>query len=81
MLRRLICAVPTLAATSFVIFAILHASPADPCVGDGPTTPEQRAAICAQLGADVSLIDGYGAWARQFFVNEALHWLTSGDVT
>lgn len=74
-LRRVIFAVPTLLAMSFVIFVIIDASPADPCAQAGPMPAEQRAAICAQFNRDAPLVARYGEWFVQFFINEPAYFL------
>lgn len=73
-LRRLLTAVPTILAISFVIFAILELSPADP-VGQLPLTipPEVREQIRESLGVNDPFIVKYFKWLRQFLINEPLN--------
>lgn len=71
--RRLITAVPTLLAISFVIFAVLDLAPGDP-TGALPETirPEVRQMIREAMGLDKPMHIKYLLWVRQFFVNEPL---------
>ncbi len=73
-IRRLLIAIPTLIGISFVVFAILDLSPADP-VGNLPLTipPEVRAKIRESMGADDPFMVKYVKWLRQFFINEPLN--------
>ena len=72
--RRLLFAVPTLIAISFVVFALLDLAPSDP-TGQLPLTipPEVRAQYRESLGLDEPFIVRYGKWMEQFFVNEPLN--------
>lgn len=71
--RRLLTAVPTLLAISFVIFAVLDLAPGDP-TGALPETirPEVRQMIREAMGLDEPMHVKYLLWLRQFFVNEPL---------
>ncbi len=71
--RRLLTAVPTLLAISFVIFAVLDLAPGDP-TGALPETirPEVRQMIREALGLDDPMHIKYLLWVRQFFINEPL---------
>lgn len=73
-LRRLLIAIPTLLAISFVIFALLDLAPNDP-TADLPLTltPEVRDQIRAALGLDQPFLVRYLLWLRQFLVNEPLN--------
>ena len=73
-IRRLLIAIPTLLVSSFIIFAILELSPADP-TGNLPLTipPETRAQIRAALGADDPFVVKYLKWLNQFFIAEPLN--------
>jgi len=59
---------------SFVVFAILELSPADP-VGNLPLTipPEVRAQIREKMGADDPFMVKYVKWVNQFMINEPLN--------
>jgi peptide/nickel transport system permease protein len=72
--RRLLTAIPTLLAISFVVFAILDLAPSDP-TGNLPLTipPEVRAQIRESLGLGQPFHIRYLKWLRQFFVNEPLN--------
>ena len=72
--RRLLFAVPTLLAISFVLFALLDLAPSDP-TGQLPLTipPEVRAQIRETLGLDEPFAVRYLKWLEQFFVNEPLN--------
>lgn len=72
--RRLLFAVPTLLAISFVLFALLDLAPSDP-TGQLPLTipPEVRAQIRDTLGLDQPFAVRYLKWLEQFFVNEPLN--------
>ncbi|MCY4056914.1 MAG: ABC transporter permease, partial [Gammaproteobacteria bacterium] len=72
--RRLLFAVPTLVAISFVVFALLDLAPSDP-TGQLPLTipPEVRAQIRESFGLDEPFLVRYGKWMEQFFVNEPLN--------
>ncbi|PJF40662.1 MAG: ABC transporter permease [Chloroflexi bacterium] len=73
-IRRLLTAIPTLLVISFVVFAILELSPADP-VGNLPLTipPEVRAQIREKMGADDPFMVKYVKWVNQFMINEPLN--------
>ncbi len=72
-LRRLLFAVPTLLAISFIIFAILDLAPNDP-TGSLPITipADVRANIRHQLGLDQPMPVRYMKWCLQFFWHEPL---------
>jgi peptide/nickel transport system permease protein len=71
--RRLLDAVPTLLAISFIIFAVLDLAPGDP-TGNLPLTipAEVREQVRRSLGVDDPFFVKYVKWARQFFVYEPL---------
>ena len=73
LIRRLLTAIPTLLAISFVIFSILDLAPGDP-TGALPETirPEVRQMIREAMGLDKPMHIKYLLWLRQFFVNEPL---------
>jgi peptide/nickel transport system permease protein len=73
-LRRLVLAVPTLIAISFIIFALLDLAPGDP-TANLPLTipPEIREEIRQSLGMGESFPVRYLKWCQQFFVNEPLN--------
>ncbi len=72
--RRVLTAIPTLLAISFVIFAILDLAPGDPTGTLPPQIkPEVRAQIRKALGLDEPFYVRYGLWLKQFFVNEPLN--------
>lgn len=72
--RRLLVGLLTLFAISFVVFAILELSPADP-VGNLPLTipPEVREQIRESMGVNDPFLVKYVKWVRQFFINEPLN--------
>jgi peptide/nickel transport system permease protein len=74
LIRRILIAIPTLLVISFVIFAILDLSPADP-VGNLPLTipAETRQKIRDSLGADDPFLVKYVKWLNQFLINEPLN--------
>ena len=78
LIRRLLTAIPTLLAISFVVFAILDLAPNDP-TGNLPLTipPEVREQIRQSLGLGQPFYVRYLKWLRQFFVNEPLNILES----
>jgi peptide/nickel transport system permease protein len=78
LIRRLLTAIPTLLAISFVVFAILDLAPNDP-TGNLPMTipPEVREQIRQSLGLGQPFYIRYLKWLRQFFVNEPLNLLES----
>ncbi|MDQ0456169.1 ABC transporter permease [Rhizobium paknamense] len=73
-IRRLLFAIPTLLAISFIIFALLAMAPSNP-LGELPLTipPEVRAEMRAALGIDQPLYVQFVKWLYQFFVNEPLN--------
>ena len=73
-IRRLLMAIPTLLAISFIIFAILELSPSDP-VGNLPLTVPQevREQIRETMGANDPFLVKYVKWLRQFLINEPLN--------
>ena len=73
-IRRLLFAVPTLIALSFIVFALLDLAPSDP-TGQLPLTipPEVRAQIRESLGLGQPFHVRYFEWMAQFFVNEPLN--------
>ena len=72
--RRLLFAVPTLAAISFILFALLDLAPNDP-TGQLPLTipAEAREQIRQSLGLGEAFHIRYARWMEQFFVNEPLN--------
>jgi len=73
-IRRLLITIPTLLVISFVVFAILELSPADP-VGQLPLTipPEVREQIRESMGVNDPFLVKYVKWLRQFMINEPLN--------
>ena len=73
-IRRLLFAIPTLIAISFIVFAILDLAPNDP-TGNLPLTipPEVREQIRQSLGLGEPFHIRYVKWAEQFFINEPLN--------
>ncbi len=73
-IRRLLFAVPTLIAISFIIFALLDLAPNDP-TGQLPLTipAEAREQIRESLGLGEAFHIRYAKWMEQFFVNEPLN--------
>lgn len=73
-LRRLLFAIPTLLAISFIIFALLDLAPNDP-TAELPLTipPEVRDQIKAALGLDQPFLIRYAKWLQQFLINEPLN--------
>ncbi|MEM6431730.1 MAG: ABC transporter permease [Deinococcota bacterium] len=73
LIRRILLAIPTLIAISFIIFAILDLAPGDP-TGNLPLTvpPEVREQVRQALGADDPFVIKYLKWVRQFFYYEPL---------
>ena len=74
-IRRLLFAVPTLIAISFILFALLDLAPQRP---DRPAsahhlTAEARAQIRQSLGLGDAFHIRYARWMEQFFVNEPLN--------
>lgn len=72
--RRLLTAIPTLIAISFVIFAILDLAPGDP-TSSLPLTIKQevREQIRKSLGLDEPFHVRYLLWMKQFFITEPLN--------
>ncbi|MEM7024531.1 MAG: ABC transporter permease [Pseudomonadota bacterium] len=73
-LRRLMFAVPTLLAISFIIFLLLDLAPNDP-TGNLPMTipTEVREKIRISLGLDQPIYIRYIKWLEQFFISEPLY--------
>ncbi|HRV90942.1 MAG TPA: ABC transporter permease [Anaerolineae bacterium] len=73
-MRRLLTAIPTLIAISFVIFAILDLAPSDP-TGNLPLTipPEVKQQIRESLGLGQPFHIRYLKWMQQFFITEPLN--------
>jgi peptide/nickel transport system permease protein len=71
LIRRLLTAIPTLLAISFVLFAVLDLAPGDP-TGALPETirPEVRQMIREAMGLDQPMPVKYLLWLRQFFIYE-----------
>ncbi|MBM9595349.1 ABC transporter permease [Roseitranquillus sediminis] len=83
-LRRLVLAVPTLIAISFIIFLLLDLAPGDP-TAQLPLTipPEVRQQIRESLGLGEPVHVRYLLWLKQFFLTEprfALEAITGWDV-
>lgn len=74
LIRRLLTAIPTLIAISFVIFAILDLAPSDP-TGNLPLTipPEVKEQIRESLGLGQPFHIRYLKWMQQFFITEPLN--------
>ena len=74
LVRRLLTAIPTLIAISFVIFAILDLAPSDP-TGNLPLTipPEVKQQIRESLGLGQPFHIRYLKWMQQFFITEPLN--------
>lgn len=74
LVRRVLTLIPTLFAISFVVFAVLELSPADP-VGNLPLTvpAEIRELIREKMGVNDPFLIKYVKWAQQFLVNEPLN--------
>lgn len=74
--RRLLIAIPTLVAISFVVFVLLDLAPSDPTGNLPLTIPlEVRAKIRESLGLGQPFVIRYAKWMRQFFINEPLNLL------
>ena len=73
-IRRLLFAMPTLIAISFILFALLDLAPNDP-TGQLPLTipAEAREQIRESLGLGEAFHIRYAKWMEQFFVNEPLN--------
>ncbi len=73
-IRRLLFAIPTLIAISFIIFALLDLAPGDP-TASLPLTIDAatREQIRISLGLGEPFHIRYLAWLHQFFVNEPLN--------
>ena len=73
-IRRLLTAIPTMLVISFIIFAIVDLSPADP-TGNLPLTipPETREKIREAMGVNDPFVVKYLKWLRQFFISEPMN--------
>ena len=73
-IRRLLFAIPTLLAISFIVFALLDLAPGDP-TGNLPLTipPEVKEKIRQSLGLGQPFHIRYIKWLDQFFINEPLN--------
>ena len=73
-IRRLLFAIPTLLAISFVVFALLDLAPGDP-TAQLPLTipPETRELIRQSLGLGQPFPVRYVRWLEQFLANEPLN--------
>jgi len=73
-IRRLLFAIPTLIAISFIIFALLDLAPGDP-TANLPLTidAKTREQIRISLGLGEPFHIRYIAWLNQFFINEPLN--------
>ena len=73
-IRRLLFAIPTLIAISFIIFALLDLAPGDP-TANLPLTidAKTREQIRISLGLGEPFHIRYLAWLNQFFINEPLN--------
>ena len=69
-IRRLLFAIPTLIAISFIIFALLDLAPGDP-TANLPLTidAKTREQIRISLGLGEPFHIRYLAWLNQFFIN------------
>lgn len=78
-IRRLLTAIPTLIAISFIIFVILDLAPNDP-TGNLPLTipPEVRQQIRESLGLGQPMHIRYAKWMQQFFITEPLNIIEAG---
>ena len=74
LIRRILTAILTLIAISFVVFAILDTAPGDP-TSNLPLTikPEVRQQIRESLGLDEPFHVRYLLWMKQFFITEPLN--------
>ena len=74
LIRRLLTAIPTLIAISFIIFTILDLAPNDP-TGNLPLTipPEVKEQIRQSLGLGEPFHIRYLKWMQQFFITEPLN--------
>ena len=78
LIRRVLTAIPTLIAISFVIFAILDLAPGDPTSGLPLTIKQEvREQIRKSLGLDEPFHVRYVLWMKQFFITEPLNILES----
>ena len=75
-IRRLLTAIPTMLVISFIIFAIVDLSPADP-TGNLPLTipPATREKIREAMGVNDPFVVKYLKWLRQFFISEPMNLL------
>jgi peptide/nickel transport system permease protein len=73
LIRRILIAIPTLLAISFIIFAVLDLAPGDP-TGNLPLTipAEVREQVRRSLGVDDPFITKYLKWVRQFVIIEPI---------
>lgn len=71
--RRVLIAIPTLLAISFIIFAVLDLAPGDP-TGNLPLTipAEVREQVRRSLGVDDPFVVKYLKWVRQFAIVEPI---------
>lgn len=77
-IRRLLTAIPTLLAISFIIFIILDLAPNDPTGSLPLTIPQEvKEQIRESLGLGQPLHIRYAKWMQQFFINEPLNYLDS----
>lgn len=73
-IRRLILAIPTLLFISFIIFAIVKASPSDPTAGLPLTIPpEVREQIRESLGVNDPMLIQFFKWLKLMAWDEPLH--------
>lgn len=78
---RLLAAVPTLLLVSVLTFALIHlfpGSPADAVLGTA-ATPEERAAVEAELGLDMPPISQYMSWLGDVMRGDLGASLISGE--
>lgn len=74
LIRRLLTAIPTLIAISFIIFVILDMAPNDPTGNLPLTIPEEvKAQIRQSLGLGEPFHIRYLKWMQQFFITEPLN--------
>ncbi len=77
-IRRLLTAIPTLIAISFIIFVILDMAPGDPTASLPMTIPQEvREQIRESLGLGQPMYIRYFKWMQQFFINEPINMLES----
>ena len=81
--HRFLASIPVLLVVAVFVFGMLHFSGGDPAAiiaggGTGSATPEQIAAIRANLGLDRPLYEQLGFWVRDLLTGNLGHSLNSG---